>query len=107
MLSVEGNQPHALNSLWSPRAVSWSLKSSLCLQVLSGLGEAITEATQVATQCMSLAATWRDSPAAIDAELYCAWRKSGCATAPTSKDAIRSALLCLCGPHVLMVKPYT
>lgn len=27
---------------------------------------------------MSLPTSWMDSAAAIDAELYCAWRKSGC-----------------------------
>lgn len=74
------------------------------MQVLLGLGEAITNATQVASQCMSLAAAWRDSLAAIDAELYCGWHKSDCATTPTSKNALRSALLCLHGPDVQIRK---
>lgn len=72
------------------------------MQVLAGLGEAITNATQVASQCVSLPATWRDSPAAIDAELYCGWRKSGCPTTPSSNSsAIRSALLSYHAPHTL------
>ena len=62
------------------------------MQVLSGLGEAITNATQVATQCMSLPAIWRDSPAAMDAELYCSWRRSECTSSSGSSGAIRPVL---------------
>ncbi len=51
------------------------------MQVLSGLAVAITNATLVPTQCMSLAANWVDSPADMDSQLYCAWRKAGCAAA--------------------------
>ncbi|KAL3149658.1 hypothetical protein ABBQ38_013490 [Trebouxia sp. C0009 RCD-2024] len=64
-----------------------SALQALDQQVLAGLGEAITNATQVASQCVSLPATWRDSPAAIDAELYCGWRKSGCPTTPSSNSS--------------------
>lgn len=64
------------------------------MQVLFGLGGAITNATQVATQCMSLPASWRDSPAAIDTELYCSWRRSKCPTTPSNIGAIRSAFPC-------------
>lgn len=45
-------------------------------------------ATQIATQCMSLPAIWRGSPAAIDAELYCGWRRSGCTSSPSSNSGV-------------------
>ncbi|DBA88861.1 TPA: hypothetical protein ACH3X2_000106 [Trebouxia sp. C0005] len=57
---------------------SCSALQGLDQQLLSGLAGAITNATQVPTQCMSLAASWVDSPADMDSQLYCAWRKAGC-----------------------------
>ena len=66
------------------------------MQVLSELAGAITNATQVPTQCMSLAASWVDSPADMDSQLYCAWRKAGCAVATPGHDppgSIRSLYL--------------
>ncbi len=69
----------------------------VCLvQVLSRLGGGITNATQVPTQCMSLAASWVDSPADMDSQLYCAWRKAGCAVASPGHNpsgSIRSLYL--------------
>lgn len=77
------NKPSLL-SHWSPLFTA--------MQVLSGLGQAITNVTQVATQCMSLPAVWRDSPAAVDAELYCGWRRSGCTSSSGNSGAIRPVL---------------
>ena len=63
------------------------------LQVLSELMGGVSNATQVATQCMSLPATWRDTPADMDTELYCSWRKADCppAAAGHPPGVIRSA----------------
>ena len=71
------------------------------LQVLSELMAGVSNATQVATQCMSLPATWRDTPADMDTELYCSWRKADCppATAGYPPGAIRSASCALTFKH--------
>jgi len=66
------------------------------MQVLSGLAGAITNATQVPMQCMNLAASWVDSPADMDSQLYCAWHKAGCAVASLGHNppgSIRSLYL--------------
>ena len=66
-------------------------------QVVLHLGQAVTNFSGVGTQCMSLPASWRPSAAALDTELYCAWRKSGCSN--TSSADLRQASLLLYHPN--------
>ncbi|KAK9803177.1 hypothetical protein WJX72_009746 [[Myrmecia] bisecta] len=47
-------------------------------QVLANIGQALSNATGVPTQCASLFPAWRDSSADMSQELYCGWRGAHC-----------------------------